>query len=59
MGIGIQIKKPDHVNPTPGMGMGSMPQAKESLQWFYYAFLGLTFPAAIVALVFFFRTRAV
>ena len=57
MGIGIQIKKPDQVNSTPGFG--TMAQAGDSIHWFYYALLSLTFPAAIVALLFFFQTRNV
>ncbi len=58
MGIGIQIKKPDHVI-HPSLGPGSMPHTGEPLHWFFYALLSLTFPAALVALFFFLQTRGV
>lgn len=57
MAIGIQIKKPDHAKPDTEFG--SNIQTGESLHWFYYALLGLTFPIALMALFFYIQTRSV
>jgi hypothetical protein len=58
MAIGIQIKKPDH-SAKPEAEFGSSTQSGESLHWFYYALLGLTFPIALMALFFYIQTRSV
>lgn len=56
MGVGIQIRKPEHVQAKP-MLQPLQSLTQESLPPLFNLMLILTFPAALVALFFFVQTR--
>lgn len=58
MGIGIQIKKPESLTAVPEVHSFQAP-APNAFPPLYYLMLLLTFPAAFVALYFFFQSRTV
>ena len=58
MGIGIQIKKPEHVKVESVIEDKSSKHA-QSFPPLFYLMMGLTFPAALLALYFFLQTRNV
>jgi len=59
MGLGIQIKKPEHISPEMSSGMMGPSVASASLPPIYLLMTGLTFLSALVALYFFFQARSV
>ncbi len=59
MGLGIQIKKPEHVASEITAETPSASNASFNLSPVYLLMTGLTFLSAFVALYFFFQTRSV
>ena len=59
MGKGIQIKKPDHMVNVESVIEEKISQSPQSLPSLFYLMMGLTFPAAFLALYFFLQTRHV
>lgn len=58
MGLGIQIKKPEHLSSAPEFKPFQAASA-DTFSPLYYLLFFLTFPAALVAIYFFFQTRTV